>query len=295
MPEQETQFSVIYGGEALEDGTIDAKDLAPALLAFAELIDETAPLTDGSASHYSLRVRADFERGSFEIHLEIAKLYERFVSLFTGPDATAWSAFFQILGISGAFGIFQLLKRAKGRKPTTVTIETSQTVKLTFDGEDPVSVERAVFSLFNNPRARKAIEAIIKPLFGRGIDLFKLRHKGRDTVEVTEAEAPYFIAPTEHEGKTIAEVDTRLVLLAPSFKPGNKWRVSDGGRSIFVAIEDTGFEQAVQAGNESFRKGDILHVRLQTRQWLDGTELKAEHAIVRVHRHESGLEQGRLL
>lgn len=295
MPEEVPQFSVIYDGDAVEDGSIDAKDLAPALLAFAELIDETAPLTEGSASRYSLRVRSDFERGSFEIHLELAKLYERFVSLFTGPDATAWSAFFQILGISGAIGIFQLLKRAKGRKPTTVTVETSQRVTLTFDGDDPVSVERGVWALFNNPRARKAIESIIRPLFGRGLNLFKLRHKGRDTIEVTDTEAPYFAAPTEHEGETIAEVDTRLVLLSPSFKPGNKWRVSDGGRSIFVAIEDARFEQAVQTGNESFRKGDILHVRLQTRQWLDGTELKAEHAIVKVHHHETGLEQGKLL
>lgn len=295
MPEEAPEFSIIYDGEAVEDGSIDAKDLAPALLAFAELIDETAPLTEGSASHYSLRVRSDFERGCFEVHLELAKLYEGFVSLFTGPDATAWSSFFQIIGISGAVGIFQLLKRAKGRKPTTVTIETSQRVTVTFDGEDPISLERGVFALFNNPKARKAIEAVINPLFGRGINLFKLRHKGQDTVEVTKAEAQYFVAPTEQDGETISEVDTRVVLLAPSFKPGNKWRVSDGGRSIFVSIEDSGFEQAVQTGNEAFRKGDILHVRLQTRQWLDGTELKAEHAIVKVNRHETGLKQGRLL
>ena len=49
--------------------------------------------------------------------------------------------------------------------------------------------------------------------------------------------------------------------------------------------------RAVQTGKEAFRKGDLVHVELQTRQWLEGKELKAEHAIVKVHRHERGQEQ----
>jgi hypothetical protein len=46
---------------------------------------------------------------------------------------------------------------------------------------------------------------------------------------------------------------------------------------------------------EAFRKGDILRVQLQTRQWLEGAELKAEHAIVKVLQHESGPEQQNLV
>jgi hypothetical protein len=33
-------------------------------------------------------VRAGFERGSFEIHLEIAKLYQQLVGLFSGQDCS---------------------------------------------------------------------------------------------------------------------------------------------------------------------------------------------------------------
>ena len=36
------------------------------------------------------------------------------------------------------------------------------------------------------------------------------------------------------------------------------------------------------ATGHAFRKGDLLHVQLQTRQWLEGTELKAEHSIQKV-------------
>ena len=36
-------------------------------------------------------------------------------------------------------------------------------------------------------------------------------------------------------------------------------------------------------------------MQLQTRQWLEGAELKAEHAIVKVLQHESGPEQQNLV
>jgi hypothetical protein len=51
----------------------------------------------------------------------------------------------------------------------------------------------------------------------------------------------------------------------------------------------------VQSGRDAFRKGDILRVTLQTRQWLEGAELKAEHAIAKVLKHESAPEQQNLL
>jgi len=106
--------------------------------------------------------------------------------------------------------------------------------------------------------------------------------------------APPLEAPTEHEGETVNVIDTRLVIVAPSFQEGNKWRVSDGSRTIFVSIEDPNFIRAVQTGAEAFRKGDLLHVQLQTRQWLEGTELKAEFSILKVYRHEPGPEQQKL-
>ena len=75
---------------------------------------------------------------------------------------------------------------------------------------------------------------------------------------------------------------------------GNKRRVSDGSRNIFVSIEDPNFIRVVQTGAEAFRKGDLLHVQLQTRQWLEGNELKAEYSILKVYRHEPAPEQQKL-
>jgi hypothetical protein len=133
------------------------------------------------------------------------------------------------------------------------------------------------------------------PLLERGFSLFKLKHKGQETFTVTDNEAPYFKSPIEHEGETVSEVETRLVIVAPSFNLGNKWRVSDGGRTIYVSILDEMFERSVQQGTEEFRKGDTLHVTLRTTQWLDEGKLQADFSIVKVHRHDHGSKQQALL
>jgi hypothetical protein len=291
-----TQFSIVYDGEPLADGTIDARDLAPCILALADLVDETAPLVDPALPRISLRVRPNFKEGSFEVLLDVANLYTKFVSLFSGPDAQAWSSFFQIVGIAGAAGIFQLIFRSRGRKPTRVTIERKESVTVTFEGDTPIAVDPRVWALFQNPRARKAIERMLLPLLERGFDLFKIKDSnGAETLRVTEREAPYFKAPAEHENETVSEVDTRVVIVSPSFNLGNKWRVTDGARTLYVKISDQAFERAVQQGTEAFRKGDTLHVTLQTTQWTEKGRLMAEHAIAKVHRHEPGPQQQKLL
>lgn len=298
MPSENAHFSIIYDGEGLAEGSIDAKDLAPALLALAEVVDEAQPLVPELDARLSLRVRSNFERGSFEIHLELAKLYQQVVSLFSGQDATAFANLFQILGITGlvgVLGLFQLIKRSKGRKTTSVTFERSERVKITFEGDtEPVEADRRTWQLFQSLRVRKAIEQVVGPLFRQGIDTFEIKHRGQQSLKVAQDEAKYFIAPTEHEGETVSMADTRVVIVAPSFQEGNKWRVSDGSRNIFVAIEDPNFVGAVQSGREAFRKGDILHVKLQTRQWMEGTDLKAEHSILKVTQHEQAPEQQKL-
>ena len=73
-------FSLVYDGPPVAEGTIDARDLAPALLALADLIDEAAPVVDPELPRLSLRVRPDFREGSFEVYLELANLYSKFVS-----------------------------------------------------------------------------------------------------------------------------------------------------------------------------------------------------------------------
>lgn len=127
-----------------------------------------------------------------------------------------------------------------------------------------------------------------------GFNLFKIKKDEKDSVTVNETEATYFKAPVGHEGETSYEINTRVIIVSPSFNLGNKWRVSDGGRTLYVAIKDKEFERSVQQGAEVFRKGDILRVTLQNTQWLESGRLRTEYAISKVHRHEQGPKQQKL-
>lgn len=81
----ESEFTVIYDGDALRDGSIDVRDLAPALLGLGDLVAETNREVTGGQVAVALRVRSEFERGSFQVNLEIGQLYERFVQIFLAP------------------------------------------------------------------------------------------------------------------------------------------------------------------------------------------------------------------
>jgi hypothetical protein len=188
-------------------------------------------------------------------------------------------------------GVLQLIKRAKGRKPAVVSIERTERVTISFDGADRIEIPKEVWTLFNNSGVRRSIESVIKPLKREGIESLELQKNNKPILVVKKDEAADFDAPNEGPEETVIEnPQAILVVLSPSFTKGNKWRVSDGSRSIWVTIADDEFLAAVHSGREAFRKGDILHVSLETRQWFEENELKAEHIIRKVHRHENKLE-----
>ena len=294
MSNSEFSFNLVYDGDDLDVGSIDARDLAPALIAFADLVDFSGRVIVPELPRLTVRVQSGFRKGSFDVGLELANAYDRFVTLFSGNHVQAWSALCTVLGLSGT-GLWQLLRRAKGRKPRVIEIERSEKIRIVFDGEESEDIPKDVWALFNHLPTRRAIEHIVEPITKEGIDTLEIRKDGRPMVRVTKDEAPFYKAPTDNENEQIFDnPNSLLVILSPSFREGNKWRVFDGTRNLWVGIEDEGFMTKVQSGVEAFRKGDVLHVTLRTRQWLEGKELKAEHSILEVQHHDNNLQHPNL-
>jgi len=283
----ETIFHLAFEGEAIESGTIEVNDLAPALLALGDLVGEAASEAGCGCSKVSLRVRAGLERGSFRVALEVAQAwYGRAIDLLIGPDATALTNLLELLGIAGAIGLFQLIKTSRGKKPeSALEIENTSKVRVTFEGEPPIEVERAVMRLFRSPTARNAAARLVKPLRGKGIDGLKFYHRGTETVAISEADADSFNAPDSQEAETVSETEAILRVEAVSFKEGNKWRLSDGSSTQYFGILDADFLRRMDRGEVRFGKGDCLRVRLRTRQWIEAGDLRISREIVRVDQH----------
>lgn len=288
MPE-ESRFTVIFEGEPLQQGTIDVQDLAPALLGLADVIDEINTIATHGEAAVTLQVRADIRRGSFHVNLEIAQaVYDRFVDLFNSRDVTAWATFFSLLGLSG-LGLIPLAKRSKGQKPRSVVeIEHTTRVRVVFEDKEPIEIERSVWRLFNSAKARAGLARFTRPLRRSGMTEVELVQGETNRVAITKDEAPYFGPLSEHEGELVTESERVLRIVGMSFKEGNKWRVTEGASTFYVGLADENFADRVQRGIEKFGAYDILRVILRTRQWCEGTELKARHEIVQILQHVEG-------
>src|SRR5688572_13132490 len=58
---------VAYDGPALADGSMDVRDLAPALLALGELLQSANRVLNEDKATLAVKVQADFKTGSFDI------------------------------------------------------------------------------------------------------------------------------------------------------------------------------------------------------------------------------------
>jgi len=69
----DADLQILYDGEALRTGSMDVRELAPALLALGDLCERTNKLLNGDDTKVALHVHADFKRGSFQVHVDLVQ------------------------------------------------------------------------------------------------------------------------------------------------------------------------------------------------------------------------------
>ena len=289
------EFQVSFHGQAVDDGSIDARDLASSILALGELVDQATGLVTMGGDKGHLRVKAS-NLGSFEIDFGF-QISRSLTNFFSSKEVDAFLKAKDILAIigigigGGTCGLIQYLKYLKGREPTNVTFEQTET-ELTVGG---MQFSHKVQKLYDNPKARSAVAKFTDPLRQEGIDEMRLSRKGEDSVSILEHEVDYFDPPVKEED-TVENTNEALVrIVSPSFKTGEKWRVTDGtGSPYWVRILDESFMEKVSKREILFGNNDMLRVLLRTVQKMDGSNLKTERDILEVRKHIPIPEQGKL-
>lgn len=295
-----TSFQVVYDGPALAGSTIDVRDLAPALLAFGDVIEQANMTLNNGQTSVALRVNSSFKSGCFGIDFSVVQsLVDQLAGLLKSETVVAAKELAEQLGFvyeagAGAvLGLIGVLKWLRNRKITKVVLLDNGKARIEVDG-DKLEVEQRTIALLRNFKLRKALEdAIAKPLEKDGYESVAISHKPElGFIQVTKAERAYFVAPPPDLEELDDAVSTaNLQLVNVAFKGDNKWRFFDGSTQFHAALTDEVFVHRVQSGEENFAAGDILSVKLRKRQWLEGDVMKAEHEVTEVLGHRRGMAQ----
>ena len=292
------RFTLTYDGEALKNGVMDVRELAPALLATGELIQNANRLLNGDRTQVVLQVKGDFRRGSFPIDLllnqNLIEQAKQFLQLH--PNIKEAKELLEILffygglpsaAVGGGVSVFNFIKWLRGRTvtPSQMTFINDGVIQIQI-GDDTTQVSEIVYQLSQEEVIRKCAEGIVRPLKREGIQDLQFDGGPGRSESVDKSEAAFFDAGPS-EGETIFENEHESIfeIIRLSFNPRHKWGLTDGTIRIRASINDQNFWSEVRSGLR-FAKGDHVRVRLRTRTFKnDAGDLKSEYSVQEVINH----------
>lgn len=318
----QTTFQVGYDGDALADGSMDVRELAPALIGLADLAEAAAQEVYGSAVKVRLDAQST-EKGSFIVNLQlIVDALQAGKEFFTSDDYEAAKSVVELIfggmSVPGAIAGYMWLRKQMagrtvaetaaveppGRDNSIVPVEQAalERVVVRFKDGSEVITTRGAVRLLRNSNATTAAEKLLAPLKHDGVDRFLAgeqlaeRDTRKPTLELTSQDAALILSQSAESLETISDTTSEraLTIVTPSFKEGVKWRVSDGNVTYLVAMADRAFVERVQAGDVSLNARDILRVKLRVHQYRADQGLKTEYEVTEVLEHIPPRPSGQL-
>jgi len=294
-------FSIAFRGPAVENGDIDVRDLAPALLALGDLIQESNKVINGGNISAIVKVRAT-ERGCFEVSFvlqHIAASAQTILSWLTENKEQIvvgnqlLDLILKTFGVGGTIGggVFALLKWLRNRKPDKVeTIAGDVHIHI---GDQYFVTNRQVLKLAEHVPVRRHAEKFVAVLGRGGIDSISSKVNGKEAVALVKDDVPSFALPDQDtQEELLNEIrKMNLQIISLTFKDDGKWRFTDGLEPFAASIEDKDFQKRIHANEVVFGEGDYLICEVREHQFQTLKGLKTERTIVKILEHKPGMRQ----
>ena len=274
--------TIRYDGPALSGHEMDVQDLAPALLALADIIQIANRKFNGDGADIKVLVNADVEQRCFQIDLSLVQsVLEVARGLLADPGVKTALDIARAVGIVGSagtasYGLFRLVRwlttrpKAEGTR-LQVTTEGGMTTLVDGDGAT-ITVNQNVYLLAADPAVIDRVKRVVQPLQKPGYETLQFVEDGEVIETVTREDArlaselPSTVLDPSHED--VSTIRAHVRIKSPQYEGAAKWSVLWGGRAIDVTMEPE-FVRGFQDNEIEAPPNTILDVEMVQRIALD--------------------------
>ncbi|MCP1200743.1 hypothetical protein [Notoacmeibacter sp. MSK16QG-6] len=297
------EFSVAYDGETRhDDHSIDVETLAPALMAFGQLIREANTQVNGKSAVAKVMVVSDFEHKCFNINFEVVLSFieqiRTLIGTETAKDAKEILEWVGLIGSGGGLSFLGFLKWRNGRKIVEareyVDEDNTGRVEVRVEGDgNTVHVHPAVFNLSQSQKALKAARDALAPVGQDGFDRLEVRENDDPKEVVTKQEADAIIASCNagigdavDKEPDIDVTPAWLTVYSPVYEADAKqWRFRMGKEVIYADISETNIaEEAIERGGAMVEDSYQVRLEITTPLGQDGKQKKSHYKVLEVLR-----------
>lgn len=288
-------FRVSYAGSALEDGTMDVRDLAPALLGIGELCSRANALVNGDRASVTVRIQAQPQTGSVQAILELwQSIPEAIQTVLLDKALVHAKELLAILGfaVSNPEGrqaltnVIEVIKWLGGRLPRKTKDNKDGTITIENHRGDTTTIATNVYNVAGDVHIHADLRQVVKPLEKEGIDRFTTLDEGREVVAtITKGDLPALVGKELIQEEVILTSSSprALEVVRPAFDDSLVWTLQGGpGERINARMGDADFQEQLERNEVSFTKGDVIKVDLETITTRTDTGLHARHEIKKV-------------
>lgn len=292
---------IAFDGPALRGGEMDVRDLAPALLAFGDLVRDANRRLNGGRAEVAVLVKSRFRKGSFATTISLLQnLLQTAHNLFDPVSLHDAAAIAKMLALTAYSerpkdvieNIFELLKFLGGEEAQDKQPTGDGNLQVTNSRGDTTIVNNGTMILIEDNSVRNDVRRLLAPLQTPGIETFETREFAGSAIErITKDELPSMVAPAASSA-VVAAVEAEKVLenravdffqiVSPTFREGNKWKVNSGHGDFWAEIADPVFLGQIHRREIGFFEGDVLKAEYTNVAVRRGGRIEAETKLVHI-------------